>query len=258
MTSLPERLWQARRDGEIVVVSENETPKTIEEAIAIQRAAIECSDMPSIGFKVGSTSTEAQKVLKTTEPGASPVLSGFFHTSPATIPIVRVHKPAVECEFALRIGENLLPRDTEYSFEEVSEAIDGVAAAIEVVGSRLVDGLTGKGRLLTTMDFGANVALAIGKIHTNWKNFDLAAHEARISVNGTLLEKGTGARALGHPINVLQWLANKQSDTRRGLLKGEIISTGTCTGLIAVSPGDHVVADFSNLGSVEIKFTTPA
>ncbi len=256
MTSLAERLWQSRRDGGNVVVAEDETPKTIDEAIAIQRAAIECSGMPSIGFKVGSTSAEAQKVLKTTEPGASPLLSGFFHTSPASISIVTAHGAAVEGEFALRIGEDLPARDTDYSFEEVFQAIDGVAAAIEVVGTRLAGGLVGKGRLLTTMDFGANIALTIGKICTTWGGFNLAAHEVRLSVNDTLREKGTGARALGHPINVLRWLANKQSQTGRGLLKGQIISTGTCTGLVAVSPGDRVVADFGDLGSVEVKLTT--
>ena len=255
MTSLAERLWQSRRDGGNVVVAEDETPKTIDEAIAIQRAAIECSGMPSIGFKVGSTSAEAQKVLKTTEPGASPLLSGFFHTSPASISIVTAHGAAVEGEFALRIGEDLPARDTDYSFEEVFQAIDGVAAAIEVVGTRLAGGLVGKGRLLTTMDFGANIALAIGKICTTWGGYNLAAHEVRLIVNDTLREKGTGARALGHPINVLRWLANKRSQMGRGLFKGQIISTGTCTGIVAVSPGDRVVADFGALGRAEIKCT---
>ena len=255
MTLLAERLWQSRRDGRNIVVAENETPKTIEEAIAIQQAAINFSGMPSIGFKVGSTSAEAQKALKTTEPGASPVLSDFFYTSPASIPIVETHEPAVEAEFALRVGVNLPPRDKEYSFEEAFGAIDGVAAAVEVVGSRLAGGLMGKGRLLTTMDFGANIALAIGEICTTWRDFDLAAHEVKLSVNNTLRERGIGARALGHPIKVLQWLANTNSQTGRGLLRGEIISTGTCTGLIAVSHGDRVLADFGELGSVEINFT---
>jgi len=68
-------------------------------------------------------------------------------------------------------------------------------------------------------------------------------------------ESGTGARALGHPLNVLQWLANKQSQTGRGLLAGEIISTGTCTGLLDVASGDSVAADFGLLGAVEISFT---
>ena len=255
MTQLAERLWQCRRDGGNVEVATNEAPKTLEEALVIQRAAVECSGMASVGFKVGSTSAEAQRVLKTTEPGASPVLSGFFHTNPATIPIDPAHGPAVEGEFALRIGQDIPPRDQEYSFQEVFDTIDGVAAAVEVVGSRLAGGLVGKGRLLTTMDFGANIALAIGDVVTDWKGFDLAAQEVKVSVNGELREEGTGARALGHPINVLQWLANKQSQTGRGLRKGEIVSTGTCTGVLAVSPGDHVAADFGALGHVEVEFT---
>jgi len=255
MTSLAERLWQSRRDGGNVAVAADETPETLEEALAVQRAAIACSGMTSIGFKVGSTSAEAQKVLGTTEPGASPVLSGFFHASPATIRIDPAHGPAVEGEFALRLGEDIPPRDNAYSFQEVFQAVDGVGAAIEVVGSRLAGGLAGKGRLLTTMDFGANIALAVGDMVADWKGFDLAAHEVKLSLNGDLREEGIGARALGHPINVLQWLANKQSQTGRGLLKGEIISTGTCTGVLAVAPGDHVIADFGELGRVEINFT---
>ena len=123
------------------------------------------------------------------------------------------------------------------------------------MGSRLAGGLVGKGRLLTTMDFGANIALAVGDMVTDWKGFDLAAHEVKLSLNGDLREEGVGARALGHPINVLQWLANKQSQTGRGLVKGEIVSTGTCTGVLGVAPGDHVIADFGELGCVEINFT---
>ena len=153
------------------------------------------------------------------------------------------------------LGADIPPRDTEYSFQEVFQAIDGAAAAIEVVGSRLAGGLVGKGRLLTTMDFGANIALAVGDMVTDWKGFDLAAHEVKLSLNGDLREEGVGARALGHPINVLQWLANKQSQTGHGLVKGEIVSTGTCTGVLGVAPGDHVIADFGQLGCVEINFT---
>ena len=254
MQSLPERLWLSRRDGKIMFVNGNETPKTIGEAIAIQHAAIKCARMPTVGFKVGSTSAEAQKILKTNEPGASLLLSGFFRTSPATIPVATAHEPAVEAEFALRLGKDLPPRGKAYSFEDVLQAIDGIAGAIEVVGSRLAGGLAGKGRLLTTMDFGANIALVIGKIFPFQEILNLAAHEVYLSINGTLHDKGFGARALGNPINVVKWLANSASQTRRGLFKGEIISTGTCTGVLAVSPGDRVIANFGDLNTVEINF----
>ena len=42
--------------------------------------------------------------------------------------------------------------------------------------------------------------------------------------------------ALGDPLNVLLWLANQQSAEGRGLKSGEVVSTGTCTGLDPVPP----------------------
>ena len=87
MTQLAERLWQCRRDGGNVEVATNEAPKTLEEALVIQRAAVECSGMASVGFKVGSTSAEAQRVLKTTEPGASPISVSYTHL---TLPTKRI------------------------------------------------------------------------------------------------------------------------------------------------------------------------
>lgn len=255
MSSLAEQLWQCRRDGGAIEIPADGGPADVTAALAIQAEMVALSGMESVGFKVGSTSAEAQKILGTTEPGASPVLTGFFHTSPAVIPIDPAHMPSIEGEFGVRIGQDLPPRSTEYTFDEIVDAVDGVTGAIEVVGSRFAGGLAGKGRLLTTADCGANIALAIGDWITDWRGFDLAAHEVSVSANGTLRETGTGSRALGHPLNVLVWLANKQSATGRGLHRGEIVSTGTCTGLLAVSPGDAVVADFGALGKVEVEFS---
>jgi 2-keto-4-pentenoate hydratase len=73
-------------------------------------------------------------------------------------------------------------------------------------------------------------------------------------INGAVKGEGTGARALGDPVNVLVWLANQQSRSGRGLLSGEIVSTGTCTGLDSVVAGDEAVADFGSLGKVEVRF----
>ena len=75
-----------------------------------------------------------------------------------------------------------------------------------------------------------------------------------MTINVASRGKGTGSRALGNPMNVLLWLANQQSSAGRGLRAGEIISTGTCTGLDPVQPGDAVQADFGALGTVEIVF----
>ncbi|MFY0614557.1 MAG: fumarylacetoacetate hydrolase family protein, partial [Hyphomicrobiaceae bacterium] len=206
------------------------------------------------GFKVGSTSAEAQKLLGTSEPGSCPVLAPYYFDTPAKIILVPDQMPALEGEFAFRLGDDLPSRAAAYSETEVRNAIDGIAGAIEVVGTRLKGGLAGKGRFLVTADSGANIALVVGPWQTNWRDLNLKAHPVAMHVNGVVKGSGTGARALDDPINVMVWLANQQSGRGRGLKAGDVVSTGTCTGLDPVAPGDQVFADFGTLGSVDIVF----
>jgi len=255
MVSIAEQLWRCRSEGSVIEVPEDGGPQDLKAALMHQQEAIACSGMRTIGYKVGSTSREAQIVLNTKGPSASPILSEYLFESPATITIYPVQGPAIEGEFALRLFRDLPPREAAYSLSDVVEAVDAVAGAIEIVGSRFVGGLAGKGPFLTAADFGANIALAIGPWNTDWRDLNLAAHDVKVFIDGDFREQGTGARALGNPFNVLKWLANNQSKTGKGLKAGEIISTGTCTGLLDILPGNMVIAKFGSLGSVKIQFT---
>ena len=255
MATLAEQLWQARHDGTTVARPTADGPQDDAEAYAIQRETVALSGHPVVGFKVGSTSAEAMKHLGSGGPGAGLLMAPFVYTSPATVRVFPAHHPMVEGEFAVRLGRDLPPRKSEYSVEEAAAAIDAVAAAIEVVGSRFTGGLDGLGRVLATADCSANIGLAVGPWQSDWRHIDLAAHEIVMRINGEERDRGTGARTLGHPLNVVRWLANRQSVEGRGLRAGEIVSTGTCTGVIAVAPGDEATADLGTLGSVTIRFT---
>jgi 2-keto-4-pentenoate hydratase len=229
-------------------------PKTNEEAYAIQDAIVRLSGLRRRGYKVGSTSEEAQRLLGTNEPGAGALLEPYVHASPARIAIVPAQMPAIEGEFAFRLGRDVPPRHEPYTMTEVLSVIDGVAGAIEVVGTRFSGGLSGKGRLLTTADCGVNIALVTGP-WTPFSGQDLRQHAITMTVNGVAKGAGTGSRALGDPLNVMLWLVNHQSARRVGLKAGEIVSTGTCTGVDRVQPDDHAHADFGTLGAVELVFT---
>lgn len=252
LNDLARELWEARRLGHTIDASRSDLPKTGVEAYEVQEAVVELSAFPRCGYKVGSTSKEAQQLLSTDEPGMGVLLAPFVHESPARIKIVPEQRPAVEGEFAFRIGRDLPWRAEQYTLAEVADAIDSVAGAIEVVGTRFSGGLEGKGRLLTTADCGVNIALATGK----WVKFcgqNIREHGVTMTINGDLRGTGTGSRALGDPLNVLLWLVNRQSNSRIDLRVGEIVSTGTCTGLDPVQPGDVVHADFGTFGSVVIE-----
>lgn len=253
--TLAARLWEARRTGDVVDAASVILPGTLDEAYAVQAEMTALSGAAIIGFKVGSTSIEAQRMLGTTEPGAAPMLAPYAWTSPAVVPVSPAHMPAVEGEFAFKLAADLPPRETPYTREEVAAAVAAVAGAIEVVGTRFAGGLAGKGRLLTTADGGVNIGFVAGAWTQDWRTLDLPSHPVTMTIAGAPRGSGTGARALGDPMNVLVWAANKLSGQGRGLRSGEIVSTGTCTGLDAVQPGDRAIADFGPLGLVEISFT---
>jgi 2-keto-4-pentenoate hydratase len=253
MTDLAKRLWQARHSGGVVHLDDVVPPKS-QEAYAIQHEIAALCGEPARGFKVGSTSLEAQRLLGTNEPGSGLLLAPYVYESPARISIEPAHTPAVEGEFAFKLSRDLPPRAAPYASDEVADAVDAVAGAIEVVGTRFSGGLAGKGRWLVTADCGANIAFVGGRWRHDWRQLDLKTHPVAMTINGGLRGTGTGARALGDPMNVLLWLANQQSAAGRGLKSGEIVSTGTCTGIDPVRPGDRVQADFGELGTVEIVF----
>jgi 2-keto-4-pentenoate hydratase len=229
-------------------------PTSADEAYAIQAEAVRMSGLPTRGFKVGSTSLEAQRKLGTTEPGSAPLLAPYVHESPARVAIASSHDAAVEGEIAFRLGRDLPPRTQHYTHDEVASAVDAVAGAIEVVGSRISGGLSGIGRFLSTADFGVNIALVVGPWTSAWRVLDLKALPVLMTIDGALRGRGTGARALGDPMAVMVWLANQQSARGRGLLAGEIVSTGTCTGLDAIHPGEVARAEFGGLEIVEVTF----
>lgn len=254
MKDLAQDLWDARRLGHTISPARSDLPKTLEEAYEVHYALAELSGFPRCGYKVGSVSTEAQQLLGTDEPGLGVLLAPFVHASPARIEIFPQQMPAVEGEFVFRFGRDLPPRAEPYTIPEISDAIDAMAGGIEVVGTRFSGGLGGKGRLLTTADSGVNIALATGP----WVEFsgqDLRSHRVTMTINDDLRGSGTGARALGDPLNVLLWVANHQSKCSVGIKRGEIVTTGTCTGIDPIHQGDFARADFGALGAVIIEFS---
>jgi 2-keto-4-pentenoate hydratase len=57
-----------------------------------------------------------------------------------------------------------------------------------------------------------------------------------------------------HVFDALSWSLAQPILNQCGLSANDIIMTGTCTGMIPVSPGDQVVADFGKMGNVHAHF----
>ncbi len=250
MSSLAERLWEARIGGELVEAAARRELGGLEAAYAVQARAVGVSGAARVGWKIGSTSAEARRALGTDRPGAGALLAPFCFESGAEVPLFAAHDPAVEGEFVFVMGEGLAPRTAPFEREEVLRAVMGVAGGVELVGSRFEGGLAGLGREAVTADFGANIAFVAGPVEHDWRALDLPEAEVALSVDGERRAQGRGREALGDPALALLWLANHLRERGDGLRAGDRVTTGTCTGLARIAPGARVMADFGPLGRV--------
>ena len=81
---------------------------------------------------------------------------------------------------------------------------------------------------------------------------DLSNNEIKLFINDILVEKGNTNEVMGNPINSGIWLINKLSKIGEPMLKGQFISTGSCTNAFLFNKDTNIIADFGNLGKVEI------
>ena len=83
-------------------------------------------------------------------------------------------------------------------------------------------------------------------------NFD--DHEVIISFNNQIVGEGNVNKVMKNPLNSALWLINKISLKGEVLLKGQFISTGTCTKAHELAPNTKVNASFGELGQIEFNY----
>jgi len=180
------------------------------------------------------------------------VLAGRFFESGATLPASAYGIRGLEAEFALRLAAPLPPRARPYRLADLRRSVDAVFPAIEVVGPRWSAGL-GAGLPSLVADQGANAALVLGAKLRGGPTLDLRAMPVAMEVDGTVVGRGSGADVMGDPWAALLWLVNHRR-RRGGLAAGQIVTTGTCTGLFRAPAAAKVRALFAGRNAVELAF----
>ena len=131
--------------------------------------------------------------------------------------------------------------------------MDAIIPAFEMINCRY-EALPLDNAPAAIADCGLNGALVLGTPITDWRNIDVPKHAVRLLVDGEVKGEGTGALALGDPRNVLDWVINKLSRDGVSFAKGQVLSTGTCTGVVKLEPGQVATGDFGTLGKIEVRF----
>ncbi|MBL26288.1 MAG: hydratase [Rhodospirillaceae bacterium] len=230
-------------------------PADVADGYAIADRVTEMLDYPVSGWKIGCTAIDQQRALGVDEPFSGRLYAPLVQSSPAIYSGSAFAMRGIEVEFAFRFARDVPPRATSYTVDEVADAVATLHPGIEIVCSRFQNWLQ-IGVPNLTADNGVNGGFVFGPGDADWRGRNLAAHRATLTLDGKQIAEGIGERVLGNPLNALTWLANHLSVRKIGLKADDVVTTGTCLGIHFVEPGAELLADFGDLGTVELRFTS--
>ena len=237
----------------ITPLSEIYPDLTMEEAYQAQLLGIDQKVQGGqrvVGKKIGLTSVAMQQLLGVDQPDYGFLLNSMEVSNNGVIHLDDLFQPKVEGEIAFVLRKDL--KGPSVTTEDVIDATDYIAPALEIVDSRITDW---KITLADTIADNASSGLfVIGDERFSLTDIALPSIEMKLFKNGQLINTGFGSDVLGHPAKCVAWLANKLSEYNVVLKAGEVILSGALSAAVAAEKGDRFTAGFSHIGKVEVTF----
>jgi len=170
---------------------------------------------------------------------------------PAQWFVPRGQKIGLETEIAFRVCDRLPGLGRPYTRDEVLAAMDGCCPAVELVASRYQD--PAKASVFEAVaDNVAHDGMVFGADVPGWRDMDLAKLTVRQTHAGAVQVEKVGGNPAGDPIISLTWLANFLPSIGLALEPGQMVITGSCTGLTWVDAGDAMRGEFLEFGGVDV------
>lgn len=202
-----------------------------------------------MGYKIGCTTDVMQTYLNIPHPCAGRIFQSTAQFANAQYSAQSLCRPGVECEIAVRMGNDLADGNT-YTAKQCYAAVDAVMASIELVDDRWADyqsvdvfSLIAENFFGAGCVFGEAASLSFDK---------LASVAGTLWVNGNPIGSGSGADILGHPCEALAWLANHQVERGMPLRTGDYVTLGSVVKTQWIEAGDSVEIKFDGLGACSL------
>jgi 2-keto-4-pentenoate hydratase len=239
------RLLDARRTQTRVSLADL-LPADAAEAYAVQDLVAQ-SLGPIGGWKVGAKGPDG-------EPTCAPLAAAGIVATPARLADGAWRSRGIETELAVRFDADLPERETPYTRDEVLAAIGALLPAIEVVETRLVEFPKAQ-PLAMLADMGAHGALVTGvPIAFTPALLDSAGLHARQWFDDKEVVNKAGGNPAGDLGRLLTWLANHCAARGLGLTTGQIVTTGSCTGMLFAPAGAKARGAVAGLGECAVTF----
>lgn len=220
-------------------------PKTVDEGHAIQDATISLLGETIGGWKVGLDKAGIMS--------RAPILKRVIQANPGKVDGSAAHLRGIEAEIAFRFLKDLPARAGDYSRKDVEDAIEAFPA-IELLNSRYAEPAP-RSTLEKLADCIIQGGIVCGTPRPDWRSIDFAKLEVVLTVDGTDVASFTGSHPVGDPVAPALALVN---DLRKssGVKAGQIMTTGTWTGVNYVGPDSLAIANFDGFEPVLAQFAS--
>lgn len=250
---LADQIWEAERNTAAIEPFTQAWPElTIADAREIQLVNIRrrmAAGAKMVGKKVGATNPVMQRKFNLKEPVMGYLLSDIIRDPSQEIRRASQIAPFIECEILFVLAERLQGPDVHPI--DVLRAAKGAMPAIEVPDVRF----TGSRTIVDAMcDNVFNGYLVTGETMADVLGLDFSDIPVKLYQNNNQVSSGSSANALGNPLRVVAWLANKLAEYGECLEAGEIVITGSLNPAVYINAGDRFVADFGPLGKIQANF----
>jgi 2-keto-4-pentenoate hydratase len=229
-------------------------PATLDEAYAIQDAAIASWGRPVIGWKVGRVHPPLSDLFGTDRLGG-PIFArtnASANGAPVEMPIFAEGFAAGESEFLLRVGAAPPEGKTAFTLDEAADLIGAVHVGIEIASSPL-GAINELGPIAVISDFGNNNGLVVGPEIPNWRSSGFEGWPVATLIDGEEVGTGTASDFPDGAIGAARFLFELMAQRDIILSPGQWISSGAVTGVHRAHPGQSVEARFDQRLSVGCK-----
>lgn len=246
MQHYAELLDEAARTAQAVAQIDPDGQLSLADAYAIQSASVQrrlARGETRVGVKMGFTSRAKMIQMGMDDVIWGRLSSGMRVEAGAPISFSRFVHPRVEPELAFVLNK---PLAGDVSEAEALAAVEAIAPALEIIDSRYRD------FKFSLPEVIADNASSSGFVIGAWSDprQDFGHLDLAMRIDGKVVQIGSTAAILGHPLRSLVAAARLAAAAGEPLQAGWVVMAGGATPAEWIEPGQTVSLEMERLGSV--------
>ena len=229
--------WRTR--NRIDHFPQNDTPRDLNEALAVQTAFLEAMGGEPGGWKAAGSGPGSAPRRALGEPMHGPLLQSVFLSKDTPVSLSRFVAPKFELEIAVRVADTWTPDDGLPPVRECAALFSGAFVGCEIADSRHADFLKA-GWLSCMADNSGMAGYIVGPELSGVDIASLRSDTARYAIDGKTVATELGGEEVYCAGEIGHWLIQRIIGRGLTVKEGAILTLGTVTMPQSVAAGSTV------------------